>query len=423
MIWLLIGYMFLFIHRPFEYWPVLGSIRLELLYMLLTGAVWLAYPHKRLTFNYTHIAIATFALAVVACTLISPWSDDGWPVVENYFKILVFYLLVVTSVRDEKDLKRLVLGLVMAMAFYMAHSLWEFRNGRFVYRMKIVRLIGVDVTNSDPNAFAATIVLSLVFVPVLWRFYGTWLRSFLAGYLGLAIVCIGLTGSRGGFVSLGLWGLVTILRSRRRLGLLLGALLAVPVMWSALPDRLQNRFETIIDPSVGPANAQGSAEGRIVGLLTGLELWQKNPLFGVGPGAWMSATGRDLKAHNLIGQLLGEMGSLGGLTFVALLLSLLANIFWIRRACRSAEGDQFPFALAGSIGLGICILLFEGNFGHNLFRYNWVWFSAFLVAARQLVLSQEWGHDVDWNSQRPEEEGGWPLEEPIVDSLEVMEAT
>ena len=38
--WLLIGYIFLFIHRPFEVWPGLGEIRLELLYMLVTGIVY-----------------------------------------------------------------------------------------------------------------------------------------------------------------------------------------------------------------------------------------------------------------------------------------------------------------------------------------------------------------------------------------------
>ena len=47
MVWLLIGYMFLFIHRPFEVWPALGDLRIELCYMLITGGVWLFTPGKR----------------------------------------------------------------------------------------------------------------------------------------------------------------------------------------------------------------------------------------------------------------------------------------------------------------------------------------------------------------------------------------
>ena len=42
--WMLIGYMFLFIHRPFEVWPWLGELHVERLYMLLTLAVWLWSP-------------------------------------------------------------------------------------------------------------------------------------------------------------------------------------------------------------------------------------------------------------------------------------------------------------------------------------------------------------------------------------------
>ena len=33
--WLLIGYMFLFIDRPFEVWPWLGDLHVERVYMLL----------------------------------------------------------------------------------------------------------------------------------------------------------------------------------------------------------------------------------------------------------------------------------------------------------------------------------------------------------------------------------------------------
>src|SRR6476660_2928658 len=45
--WLLIGYMFLFIDRPFEVWQWLGDLHVERIYMLFTLAVGVVYPHKR----------------------------------------------------------------------------------------------------------------------------------------------------------------------------------------------------------------------------------------------------------------------------------------------------------------------------------------------------------------------------------------
>src|SRR5579859_4787978 len=107
MIWLLIGYMYLFIHRPFEVWPALGDLRIELVYMLVVGVCWLAHPRKRWLPNGLHTAFFAFAAAALCCWLASPWQDEGFTVLDKYFKLLVFYLMLVTVVQDEKDLRKL----------------------------------------------------------------------------------------------------------------------------------------------------------------------------------------------------------------------------------------------------------------------------------------------------------------------------
>jgi hypothetical protein len=384
MLWLLIAYMFLFIHRPFEVWPMLGSLRLELLYMLGVGFVWLAAPNKRFSASSLHVAVFCFAGAVVLCSLLSPWSDHCLDVIDPFVKFLAYYLMLVTIVQDEESLKRLLLAFLGFMALYMLHSLWEFSQGRYVFRMGIARLIGIDSTRNDPNALATTVLLSMVFVPVLWRAArsGT-LKVWLAAYLALSILCIVLTGSRGGFVGLILWTAVVVWQSQWRKTLAFASMLLAPFLFLALPETLQNRFETIINPDAGPKNAQLSSEARIVGLTLGFELLKDNPLSGVGPGAWRPATRRMLESHNLYGQLMGEMGGLGLFTFSGLLLAYAINILRIRRRCR--EHPDFPhdflYHLAAAVGLGVFLLLFSGNFGHNLYRYNWVLFAAILAIA------------------------------------------
>src|SRR5882724_3339640 len=87
--WLLIGYMFLFIDRPFEVWPWLGDLHVERIYMLFTLAVWAVYPNKRWLPNVQHAAYAAFALAVALCWIASPWAEQGQNVVEDWFKIVV----------------------------------------------------------------------------------------------------------------------------------------------------------------------------------------------------------------------------------------------------------------------------------------------------------------------------------------------
>ena len=70
--WLLIGYMFLFIDRPFEVWPWLGDLHVERVYMLFTLAAWAVYPNKRWLPNPQHVAYAAFATAVLVCWGASP---------------------------------------------------------------------------------------------------------------------------------------------------------------------------------------------------------------------------------------------------------------------------------------------------------------------------------------------------------------
>jgi hypothetical protein len=388
MIWLLIGYIWLFVHRPFEVYPALGEMHVELAYVLLAAGFWTLVARKKLWPNSLHVANAGFALAVFLCCVLSPWTGSSMILLEAYFKVLVFYLLLVTSITDENGLRRVTVGFMVAMALYMLHSLWEFRNGRCMVRMGITRLVGVDSTFNDPNAFACSVLMSLALVPALWvSSRQKWARPLLVGYICLGLACIALTGSRAAFVGLLLWSTIAIARSRWRLPMAVAALAAAPLLWFALPDKLQNRFETIVNPEVGPRNAQTSAEGRIEGLVLGWQLWQDYPLTGIGPGAWVEATGRKIQSHNLYGQVMGEMGFLGIVTFAVVLGATWANLRAVRRAYRENPdwNRDFLFYLCQGLGTAFLLLLFEGNFGHNLFRYHWLWFGAFLIVARGCV--------------------------------------
>jgi O-antigen ligase len=417
--WLLIGYMFLFIHRPFEVWPALGDLHVERVYMAVTLAAWAVYPGKRWLPNPQHAAYAAFAAVVLACWCLSPWMDRSQPAVEDYFKVVVFYVLLVTTVHDEQALKRVVAAFLAVMAVYLAHSFREYLGGRYTYRMGIERMIGVDKTLGDPNSFGASIVFALPFVPALWRagVGGKWGRYALVGYTGLSGLCVLLTGSRSSLLGLLLWGALLVVRGRHRWAWLTAAALAAPAVFVALPEELQTRFETIVDPSVGPKEAKQSGEGRLQGLQIGLLLWERNPLAGVGPGAWRPATGSTIESHNLYGQLVGELGTLGLVAFLAVL-----GCFWWNLRRVAAVRRQHPewandlvFQVASAVGTGVFLLLFMGNFGHNLFRFSWLWYGGFLIIARSCVElrvreleSQPAGDVFEEEADFPDEPAEWP---------------
>jgi O-antigen ligase len=381
MIWLLGGYMWLFVHRPFEYYPALGDLQLERVYMVLMLVVWLVTPGKQFAFNRLHVALAVFTIAMLACWAASPYRDLTWDTLENYLKVLVFYVLVVTTVHDERGLRRLVAMFLVAVGLYMAHSMLEYVHGRYEWRMGIRRMIGVDLTYRDPNAFASTLLLSLPLTVPFWKSGTKQVRLLLTGFTAAVSLCVFLTGSRTGFVGLAAAAVLLSWSSRYRARVLLLLAFAGAVGIVALPGELQDRFLTIIDPSRGPENARESAEGRMTGLMDGLRLWEQSPLVGVGPAAFGNATGRGFNAHNLYGQVLGEMGTVGAVALAGLLLAYFANGREARRRARALRGNDLAADVCQAVGRTILLLLLLGCAGHNLYRYNWLWLAAFQAVA------------------------------------------
>jgi O-antigen ligase len=380
MIYLLIGYVYLCIHRPFEIWPALGDLRIELIYFTVLTLAW-CLAGKQFRGWALLVGIAAMACAFYFSWLCSPWADKAEEVVKNYTLVVLFGLMIATCVRDERSLYLLVTAFLVVLAFYMLHSIWEYKNGRHTFRMGIARMVGVDKSLGDPNSFGASIVYSLPFLSFFWHYWQSkWRRAAIALYLLMSIGCILLTGSRSSLLGVGVWGLLLVMQTRHKIVILAGLSVLAIGSWFVLPESLQNRFETIIDPSVGPANAQESGQGRIEGFFIGMKLWSDFPVTGVGPAAWRPASGSPIESHNLYGQVVGELGTVGLMAFLFLAGALLWNSRRLRRLTHPERGEvpnRNLYNLAGAITASTLLLFCMGMFGHNLLRYNWAWYCAF----------------------------------------------
>src|SRR5262245_2602182 len=375
MIWLLGGYMWLYVHRPFEVWPSLGEMQLERGYMLFLLLAWAVSPNKALVANRIHAAMALFSFALVTAWMLSPYANKPGclDVVENFAKVAVFYVLVITSVRDERGLRLLLLLFLGAVGLYVAHSMLEFLHGRYQWRMGTRRMIGVDVTFSDPNAFASTLLYALPITLPFWNERPRRVpRPLLVAFVLGVIMCILMTGSRAGFTGMCLLGfLMLIVRAKRKVMAVVGCgmlglvgLLALSVV---LPEDLQNRYLTLVDSSRGPRNAQQSAEGRLDGLMEGLRVWQMSPLIGHGPSSFAYATERGGQAHNLYGQVLSELGLLGAFALALMLLCFWLNWKETRRLASPVpemRENDFAYHLSRAISINVLLLLVMGWAGH-----------------------------------------------------------
>jgi O-antigen ligase len=190
--------------------------------------------------------------------------------------------------------------------------------------------------------------------------------------------------------------MLVLMQTRHKVLIFFGLMMLAMGSWFVLPESLQTRFETIIDPTVGPANAQESGQGRIEGFFTGLKLWAEHPLTGVGPAAWRPASGSKIESHNLYGQLVGELGTLGLMAFLFLAGTLMWNLRRLKRMTHPIRGDTPDLLLhqmSKSIFASTILLFCMGVFGHNLLRYNWAWYCAFTAVALGVCRERRFASD------------------------------
>jgi len=381
MIWLLIGYMYLFIHRPFEIWGWLGEWRIERIYMLLTLAYWAIAAPKKWTPNQINIGIFVFALSFFLSTLFSQYVGFGNLGIQDWLKILVFYVLVITSVNRPQDFRLLIVAFIAIAAIFELHSLREYFNGRGVSRMGTWRMIAVNSTLGDPNSLAAT---TNTFIPMLLPMTvfakHRWQKLAILGLLCLFVFVILCTGSRGGFIALGCLVIGIVLYSKYRWKILPLMIILPILLWSFLPEDLQNRYRTIIDPSAGPASAQTSAEARSTFFWEATKIWKRQPVFGVGPNGFKTASGTGHAPHSLYAQILSDLGTFGVIAFGTLILCFGFMYWQARKVYYTIDDDpwaKFHFYVILACSIGVLQLLLLGFGGHNLLRFTWIWYAAF----------------------------------------------
>ncbi len=389
MIWMLCGYIWLFIHRPYEYWTSLGDLRIERVYMLCTMLVWLLYPNKRWVSNRLNSMLLFFTFAILACWLLSPFDTDlGERVWDDHYKIGILFIMLITTVHDEKQLKMVLGAYFVSIFLFQFHSFYEFQCGRIEYRMHLVRMNGINTSYGDPNTFSATLLHAMPFLLPFWlTARESKVKQMIVVHVLLSLACIYLTGSRRAWIGVAFLTFLLTLRSRHRWSLFALYAVIAPIGFLVMRGDLQTRLETIWDSSAGPSNAKTSADFRWKSLVASMDLFQKNPVFGTGPATFAVASGYELQAHNLYAQTLSEMGIMGVIALLGMVICYWLNSREIERVYREHPWweKDFSYHVGRITWLAVVLLLFMGAGGHNLFRFNWLWFAAFQMCALHIA--------------------------------------
>jgi O-antigen ligase len=305
---------------------------------LLTGATWALSVLQRGGPRAPHTLHVVALLFVLwnACSLV--WTIDGSATqtrVLTYAQLFVLLLVVWDSVTSMTQLRRVLLadvvgccvGALLLVADYVVLGAAAEVHGR------------VTVGNFNPNDAGVIFALGLpvaCYLLATWRGPGRRLVALIAGtYLPLGTFAVLATGSRAALLAVvpALWYAGRLLwRSRPTLAVVsfvgVGglAVAALPLLPAAPVQRLWNTGNELMHGNLNHRQDVWAEAFRIIG---------ENPWFGIGAGAFkVAATGVNKVGHNFVLALLAEIGIVGLVLFLAIIVVAVRAIRPAPRALR-----------------------------------------------------------------------------------------
>jgi len=360
------------------------------------------------------IPILGLWMASICSVMVSSEPRFGLYALVNlvYFTLLFLYLANNVSTRDH--LRLLLSWLMLAVGATSLVALAEYAFGH-IDALSVFGMLGEDdastlISATDVvriggllgGANGLAMVLTQVLPLMLAQFLSPvskYRKALLVGGLGVGVLALITTYSRGGWLAFGLTLIIMLpLLASRRLG-------ASPSGWLKKLVILVFVFAVLAAPLYGNVYTRlteddlGSAHNRVPMMKVALRIIQDNLLFGVGLGNYENVMDRydegpervhqdfPWPVHNIYLNITAEVGLVGGLCFV--LICVLA-LWQGLQAMRTSD----PFLRAAAIGLGaglvghLLVGMKElGPLGSSQYRFFWL-AVGLLVATRRISKSE-----------------------------------
>jgi putative inorganic carbon (HCO3(-)) transporter len=324
---------------------------------------------------YFNITLLLLILLGLASTV--SWLDGigSSPVATDLYEkllkeiLLTFVITVVMTTRAHVD--RLVLVVVLSIGFLAV------KEGIIYLVTTGGHLITGNAAVGDNNGVALALLMTMPLITYLGRFstvrivrIGMWCL------LGLSLITVLATYSRGGLIGMMVLGVFALVKSRRRFLSLLLVVITGIFLYALVPDAWLSRMDTIQS-----AEDDSSFMGRVVAWKISLLIAEDNPLFGGGMHAVQNQLVWDTykkdfhaldfvntpppgeiprAAHSIYFEVMGDLGFIGLTLFLMLLCVAVWNCRQLYRASREHPSLVWASDLARMLQLSLIIYLTVG---------------------------------------------------------------
>lgn len=385
-----------FIHLPSRV-PALGSIRFDLLLVgVIVIYIVLNSAKDRGIIEDPVSKCIFFLLGYIVLTIpVVEWP--GSVLKQNlpiFIKAIVFFFFTGKLIHTERDLKLFVAVFLACQVFRIVEPLYlhihegywgssTFAGGGFSDRLS-----GAPHDIINPNGLAFIVVITFAFSHFLMYPGPMILRMAYFVLVPILLYTLVLTQSRSGFIGLVIVYAGIVVRSKRKMILVMLSVLVALAVFANL-DRVHQERYLSINFFRSDVRGHGTAMGRVTGWMSGLGVFLQRPIVGHGLGTsteagWNVARQGQI-AHNMYIEILQELGIIGFIIFMNFLYRVIKSFTAMRKKIEEVQSVTFIKSLCYSLETVVAFLLVFSMASYGLSVYPWYLVGGFCVAMLRVL--------------------------------------
>lgn len=367
-----------------EAWGFSKSIPLNLIVAGVTIGAWFAQPNRRLPPpNFLYGAFIAFLIWVTLASFFATYPGWSWQFWDRCWKTIILGLFVAALADNKVRIHALVWVIVVSLFHYgVKGGLFTLVTGG---QFHVVGPSGTYIT--DNNSLALALLLGLPLANYLrMQTEAKWLSTGILIAMGLTVVAIFGSQSRGAFLGLAALLFAGVLRVRHRFLYIAIALALIYPVLQFMPEQYHERIA-----SIASATDDGSFMGRVVAWKVAFYCAIDHFPFGAGfytpqlPSVYNAyfPTEHPHAAHSIYFQVLGEHGFIGFGIYLSLIIGSFIQAARIRKLSRHHVELNWAYDLASMIQLSLIAFCVGGA------ALSMAYYDVFIISAALLMPMSE----------------------------------
>lgn len=344
--------------RPYDLFPVLLPLKVPMLVIGTTGLAWLIRVSRAggiRMYRFTWVYLAFVAL--IGFTVV---TAGNYYFALQTFKAMIIYVIIFFAsldfVNSYKRLNRIVWLMLLIHLYLALKGTLNYLGGQYVFGNQVTSgAVGTSfLADENDYALALNVMIPFAFFAVT---YSHKLLAKLASFGILISLMFGVVSSfsRGGWLGLVAAIGYCLLRSKRKAVTISFAIVLIITLAIAAPSSYWNEIATISDTH------QATAETRFHYWKAAVRMYLDYPLIGVGASNggphlpdYMTGIAHPEREwgrafHGTFPQVLAELGTVGIVLYLSLLIMAFRNLSRARRSALHDSEDTMTIQFSDSI--------------------------------------------------------------------------